>query len=45
MKHEGGKKMKRRITKAQWKALDGLRNSKLSRRQTPSGRWLYYITD
>lgn len=37
--------MARRITKAQWDNHGGLRNSKLFRRQTASGRWYYYMVD
>lgn len=36
---------RRRISKAEWRALGGLRNSRLFRRQTAAGRWLHYITD
>ena len=35
----------RRLTAAEYKAAGGLRNSKLYRRQAPSGRWYYYVTD
>ena len=35
----------RKITKAEWSALGGLRNSRYWRRQTASGRWLYYVTE
>lgn len=36
---------RRRISKAEWQALGGLRNSRLFRRQTAAGRWLHYIAD
>lgn len=31
-----------RITKKEWAAQGGLRNSRLYRRQRPYGRWNYY---
>ena len=37
---------RRRITKREWQALGGLRNSSLFRVQRRDGRWTYYqITD
>ena len=35
----------RRISATEWKAAGGLHNSKLYRRQAPSGRWIYYVAD
>jgi hypothetical protein len=34
---------RRRLTKREWLALGGLRNSALFRVQSPSGRWRYYL--
>lgn len=35
---------KRRLTKAEWTAMGGLRNSALYRKQSKGGAWRYYLS-